>query len=301
MRIGLQQPSGTTCSGGSAASTYDVTVITKPIIPGVGIPTQGTLDIVVYFANLKSDPTLSAATAGADSDLQQMESRLRTLLAGGGLAIGTVRYVDLPDAVQTQYALGIDADQTGGCSQVADLFRNAAPGTTLNIFFVSQITAGGSSSNQVVGLDGTIPGPATIGGTAGSGAAVSAADLRNHTGCGTAPNYDQCGPDETAYIIAHEAGHFLGLYHVTEADGTQFDPLLSTPMCPCKSCASTPSSCATTSSSSSTSYMMSVADCTRGSTCGGGDNLMFWRLESGSQGTLLPEQASVMLANPLVQ
>jgi hypothetical protein len=30
---------------------------------------------------------------------------------------------------------------------------------------------------------------------------------------------------------------------------------------------------------------MTVAECTAGTRCGGGDNLMFWILDTGSQGT----------------
>jgi hypothetical protein len=314
----FKQPKGVTCSGGSDGSTYDVTVVTKPLAPGGGIPASGALDIVVYFATTIATheglAPLSAATAnaGKDADLNRMEQTLGSLLLqGAGITVRSVTYVDLPAELQAKYAKEIDVDQTGGCSPIADLFRYGADGKTLNIFFVSSfIAAGLQAGNDVVGLDGTIPGPATIGGSAGSGAAVATHDLRQTGKCPTgAPDYVNCGPDTTAYIIAHEAGHFLGLYHVTEVDGTQFDPLLDTPMCPCAACASSPGTCAqSASSSSSNSYPMTVDDCTRTALnadgtlkCGGGDNLMFWRLESGSRGTLSAEQQQVIRANPLVQ
>lgn len=314
------QAGGATCTGGSAASTYDVTVITKPMMAGGGIPTSGSLDLVVYFATTiatkESLAPLSAATANAgnDPDLNRMVQTLRSLLANAGLTVSSVTYVDLPADVQAHYAPGVNANDTGGCSDIADLFRYGRGGNTLNIFFVSSFQVSGlPNGNDVVGLDGTIPGPATVGGSAGSGAAVATIDLRSGSGntavCGRSPNFNNCGADTTAYIIAHEAGHYLGLYHVTESDGTQFDPLHDTPMCPCAKCALATGTCAASASTvTSSSYAMTVSDCTNSTRnpdgtlmCGGGENLMFWRLESGSQGTLSSEQQQVVRANPLVQ
>ena len=40
-----------------------------------------------------------------------------------------------------------------------------------------------------------------------------------------------CGADQVAYIAAHESGHYLGLYHTTEANAGIFDPLGDTPQC----------------------------------------------------------------------
>jgi hypothetical protein len=45
---------------------------------------------------------------------------------------------------------------------------------------------------------------------------------------------------------------------------------------------------------------MSQAECTASSTCGGGDNLMFWLFDRRAIGTLTAEQTAVMRANPAV-
>jgi hypothetical protein len=317
----FEQPAGACCAGGSASSVYDVTVITKQA-PGGALPAAGGLDVVIYFAtNAAGDgrpgstSPLSAAeaNAGRDTDLNRMRQTLGTLFAGAGITLRSVTYVDLPAGIQSRYAAGVDIDDSGPCSDLAQLFKSAAPGNTLNIFFVRSLIVGDlGSGNEVVGVDGTIPGPATVGGSVGSGAAVATLDLRrttNAAGSSLCPtgSFDaiRCGPDVTAYIIAHEAGHFLGLYHVTESEGTAFDPLLDTPMCPCLRCASVRSQCASAiPAPSGTPHQMSVAECsspTSPTTCGGGDNLMFWLLESGSRGVISPEQGRVMRANPLVQ
>jgi len=103
-----------------------------------------------------------------------------------------------------------------------------------------------------------------------------------------------------AFISAHETGHFLGLFHTTEREGADFDPLTDTPKCPCTSCASTAqrSRCGTYGANSPAL----VADrCVSAPTCAGGDNLMFWFLEPGySAGVLTPQQSQVMRLNPLV-
>ena len=316
----FQQASGACCSGGSTASTYDVTIITKQHAGG-GIPTSGSLDVVVYFATTTADLpdgtpsplSATAANAGTDPDLARMQQTLTTLLGKAAVDVNSVTYVDLPADVLAVYSGGVNIDQTGACSDMAALLRHGADGNKLNIFFVSSFQASDlSAGNTVVGLDGTIPGPASVGGTAASGVAVATHDLRRtvtKSGTQLCPSgsinpYD-CGPDETAYIIAHEAGHYLGLYHVTESDGTLFDPLLDTPMCPCSTCAPAASKAqcadATPAPASGNAYQVQVADCVKSTSCGGGDNLMFWILDNGSLGTLTDEQQRVMRANPLLQ
>jgi hypothetical protein len=156
----------------------------------------------------------------------------------------------------------------------------------------------------VVGLDGTIPGPASIGGSSGSGVAVSTVDLRSgRSSCAGALSLS-CGADLTAYYIAHETGHYLGLYHTTEMNGYRFDPLSGTPTCACSACKTSSDVCATSSAdATSSSHIMTVTECTSPTrtACGGGDNLMFWTLGNVSKGNLTADQKSVILANPLVQ
>jgi hypothetical protein len=292
-----------------------VTVITKPAV-ATATPPSAKLDVAIYFATTIAGGSSgsaaldeAAANSGADSDLKRMETALGQLFGRAGIGLGTVRYTLLPADVLATYATGVDIDQGGACGPLAQLLKHAAPGNTLNIFFVSSLKAGGlQGSDAVVGVDGTIPGPSTIGGTVASGAAVATLDLRAGTATAacTGPFDLRCGADETAYIIAHEAGHFLGLYHVTEAEGTLFDPLGDTATCACSSCATMDARprCADAKPPppSGLEHLMTVAECSVGPTeCGGGTNLMFWRLESASKGLLTPEQQSVLRANPLVQ
>src|SRR6266568_3535 len=301
---------GVNCLAGAADSTYEVTVIAKPLGASSHVPSSGQLDVVVYFATATAGGSpLTAATADADADLTRMKQTLTGLFAKAGITSVNVAFKDLPADVQNLYATGVHVDQSGACAELPQLLKNAAPGNTFNAFLVSDFIESGSTSTNtptIVGIDGTIPGPASIGGTVASGAAVSAASLRHNSGtsfCQGSPNYQGCGADETAYIMAHEAGHFLGLYHVTEEYGAEFDPLLDTPTCVCKDCSSTPSTCADHELGTPplSADKVRVSECLGVKPgCGGGDNLMFWLLGTGSQGVLTAEQGQVMRANPLI-
>ena len=47
--------------------------------------------------------------------------------------------------------------------------------------------------------------------------------------------------------------------------------------------------------------VVSGANCTKSTSCGGGENLMFWLLDDASTGALSCEQGAVMRTNPVVQ
>ena len=104
-----------------------------------------------------------------------------------------------------------------------------------------------------------------------------------------------------AYIAAHEGGHFLGLYHLTESTGQNFDPLTDTPTCKCESCVA-PSSqpgCG----KGATPPLVGASECAgTQSSCAGGQYLMFWQLNPQvSQAQISPQQAQLMRLNPVVQ
>ena len=192
---------GESCpSGGTATSNYDITVITKPT-SGSG----GNLDVNFYFvATTASSQPLTAAdaNAGNDQDLNRLVQTLKTIMNAAGITVRTVTFKDLPSAVQQRYATGVDADQSGACGPLSQLLKNADRGNTMNIFLVSKFTSASLQPGQlIVGIDGTIPGPSTIGQTVASGAAVSVADLRaSSTLCTGAPhfpdaNQQACGAD----------------------------------------------------------------------------------------------------------
>jgi hypothetical protein len=307
----LECVSTATCTGGSSTSTYDVKVLLKP----GPVPTTGTIDVGFYLVTGSFD----ASTAAGDPRVRRMVQALSTFLANGGFCLGNVSFFDVPGWAKMKYGiLKIDetTDPSTGtlpCSNLDQMFtltQYAPPGRRMNLFLVDAIqsTPPQGAPQTVVGIDGTIPGPSTIDGTVHSGAAVTVADLVGATSCGTSIDLRSCGADVVAYIAAHEAGHFLGLYHTTESSGELFDPLADTPTCACETCApaASQSQCATPGKTPPTTpYQMKATDCNKTTSppiCGGGENLMFWLLDQRvSRGTLSPQQGQVIRANPLVQ
>jgi hypothetical protein len=270
------------------------------------IGSAGTLDVDAY---LLLDPTdgvgTTAAAVSANAQVQRWISSLAFYLANGGITLGTVTFHDLPTAVHQQYPNnGVDITGAGPCDPLQQLFTTSTePSRGVNLFLIHKLidNTPGLAGTTVVGIDGTIPGPSGFPGTIASGAAVGVFGEFGIGACsGGTPSISACGTDRVAYIAAHEAGHWLGLYHTTESDGANFDPLTDTPTCACSACVTDSvlkAKCGTANAEVDANYCVSS-----GSTCGGGDNLMFWLLDpTYSRGKLSPDQGQVMRLNPAVR
>ncbi len=288
-------------------STYDVKVILKP----VAAPASA-LKVVFY---LVTNTSLNATDAnlGNYPDLVRLQWAMTQILTQAGIT-PAFQYRDVPADVRTKFATGVDANHGGVCGDMDQLLQLAEAGNQLNVFLVDLIkdTSLGAGFTTV-GLDPIVPGAASFGGTPASGVLVSIVNLGKARSTGCLPgqlSIGNCGDDVTAAIVAHEAGHFMGLYHDTDSLGTIVDPIADTPTCLCPLCKAAASTQAcqglgTTDPNVASPYQMLVTDCLApaGSTpeCGGGDNLMFWLLDVGSAGVLSPGQAAVMRASPIVE
>jgi hypothetical protein len=273
------------------------------------IASTGALDLDVY---LLLDPTdkvgTTAAAAAGNAQVQRWVSSLAYFLANAGICLGTVTLHDLPAWVHTRYPNNsVDITGAGPCDPLQQLFTTsaAAPARGANLFLIHELvyTGPGTPGTTIVGIDGTIPGPSGFPGTIASGAAVGVfGEFGAGTCTGSTPSISTCGTDRVAYIAAHELGHWLGLYHTTESDGgsNSFDPLSDTPTCACSSCVT---DSARRTQCGTANAEVDASDCTHtGSTCGGGDNLMFWLLDpTYSRGKLSRDQGQVMRLNPAVR
>ncbi|MBI5067979.1 MAG: hypothetical protein HZB56_07045 [Deltaproteobacteria bacterium] len=272
-----------------AQGRYRVFVLTRPAAPtGSAIPATGTLDVAFHLVDALAPGQLmpvDAASAPTHAATLRMVDAYAVLLSQAGLCLGTVTFLDAPDWARSRFGTGVSDADGSACGEFSQLLTLSVPGQrTLDLFLVPRIGSGSAT----LGIDGTIPGPATVNGTVASGAMVSAANL----GAGTCPaaggpvDVLRCGSDEVAYIAAHESGHYLGLYHLTEHDGRHWDPLTGTPSC----------------RTSCSSAEVSPAACARSTTCGGGPNLMFWSFDPlVSRGYLTAEQGQVARTSPLVR
>ncbi len=300
------------CQLGSTTGVYGIQVATN----AKDMRSPGTLDLEIYVA---TDPLLSSvrSAAAAVSDpavrpqIDRMVRGIAAYYAQAGVCIGTVTFHDLPDWAKQSFALGgkVNVASDGPCGDLSQLFTLAlAPSAAVHIFLADALDAGPTTSGRMVlGVDGAIPGPSGVPGTITSGAIVGLFDLLGYElapgACaGASSSLSTCGTDILAYVAAHEAGHWLGLYHTTEMPGGSFDPLSDTPTCPCLSCAplSRRVTCLDVGVVKDFQVMES-SFCTGDTTCGGTRNLMFWLLDEDlSAGELTPEQGEVVRLNPAV-
>jgi hypothetical protein len=160
----------------------------------------------------------------------------------------------------------------------------------LNIYFASE--ADGIAG--LLGIAGGIPGLPGFVGTKASGMVVFTESHRSSGAVGTVlSNADLTFIGNT---IAHEAGHFLGLFHVNERTGATNasainyveDPLIETPKC-------------MAANNVNGNGVVDISECLgTGFTNSGALNLMFWAGDGvTNQSQLTGEQGWVLRRNPL--
>ncbi|VAX23989.1 hypothetical protein MNBD_NITROSPINAE02-2207 [hydrothermal vent metagenome] len=158
----------------------------------------------------------SDITSADDPNLQETLGRFKSIFASNGINISEITYkwIESDDTV-------ITSTDTNGNFQPDGMDRlfsgNKGNSDFVQLFFVQSAGPGGT-----LGIAGGIPGP-PVAGTAHSG--VIAATFG---GLSTLSSHDKNLLGET---IAHEIGHYLGLYHTSESNGLRFDPVSDTGEC----------------------------------------------------------------------
>ena len=230
-----------------------------------------TLDLNLFFVGLDG---LDATTAPEHQGFQQILTNVEAIYTAAGIRFGAKNYIDVTGDDADKFAVIDSIDGAG--SELRQLFALSGghPEGALNFFFVRDI-GGGDAGFQLLGLAGGVPGPPGVNGTNRSGVAVNMVDF------GSA--------DATVEIImAHESGHYLGLYHTTERNGAGLDgngilgqdPIGDTANCP-------------DGADANGDKVLSAAECADHD----GRNLMFWSPANDSR-ALSGGQGEIMQRNP---
>lgn len=181
-----------------------------------------TLDLNVYIVDVNG---VTAATAGEDANFTEVLDEVARIYGQVGVEVGQHRFYDV--SADDAARFGVLRSET----EVPELLkRSVRPGDDLasvlsvNVFFVGEFAMRGT-----IGISYGLPGPAGLHGTHGSGVVFTAEYMGRsiEDALGDSTN----GNKYTALLLAHEVGHWLGLFHTTEQGGQMHDPLTDTPQC----------------------------------------------------------------------
>ena len=148
----------------------------------------------------------------ADPNLFDAESVLNNVYGesvGLQLTVRRILLADVPALLIIDSEAELDALFTD--------YPSPAENTALNVFVVDTIDLPGLTTG-VIGLASRVPGPFNMDGTSKSGIVVE------YLSSGT----------QLGYTIAHELGHYLGLFHTSQQYGSRIighDPVADTPEC----------------------------------------------------------------------
>jgi hypothetical protein len=169
-----------------------------------------TLDVDIWYvgaSGLRAGGTLPRPVA-------EMLAEVGRLYATSGIRIGEVHQHEVVGALRDRFAVLEEDPSSGEMPELNELMRLSAGvnRVSLNVYLVREM-------ERALGVSGGIPGPWCNHGTGGSGIAI-AVDLIGMM------------PISLGRALAHETGHYFGLFHTTELEGTQVESLDDTPMCP---------------------------------------------------------------------
>ncbi len=204
------QPLAISYPPGKVRVTVAIKHAVKSAAATQGLPLVGALDLNFYFTGSNG---LTAASAPKHTAFLGWIATLKTTYQQVGLSIGQVHYHDLDAGYQViEGAVGFDK---GDFEEVAALTKQSAWG--VNLVFVREIAS--PYGGAVLGISGGAPGPVAVQGT---GRSVVIVTTESNVGPGIVP--------DIGLVMAHELGHYLGLFHNSENNFGGFQPAIDDPL-----------------------------------------------------------------------
>ena len=245
--------------GNAAVQTF----VLARVRPDGQVPATGTLKVRLWLAgNFPNaaqsfdDPITSVMLAGAATALQTAD-----------IELAVIDRINLPPtAASIAVPDGLTTDHSSNADKLFEAAAAVGGSAVLDVFVVDTLVGGKEGGVQLAGWSGGRPGPVSVAGKPRAGIVIARAQLLDGA--------------HGARVLAHEIGHYLGLFDSTSADGGA-DPLDSTVTCPV--------------AGAGDDGVLTAAECAGK----GGNNAMFW-LPDNAPATFTVEQGRILRGNPMV-
>ena len=184
-------------------------------------PGSGThLNLRVHLVGLDITPD----QAPTDPRMVAMFGEVNRIFAAAGISLGSITFHSLEPRDDASYAIVRSFGEVQRMVKLAQTPAAGEPERSLNIFLNRGFAF---ASGPVIGISAGIPGAAGLYGSEASGLAFTTEYLGTSV---TARQGEVDGNLFTGTVMAHEIGHYLGLFHVIEVAGGE-DPLSDTDNC----------------------------------------------------------------------
>lgn len=240
----------------AAGNNFEVDTLQPYVLYKTSAGTGQTMDVNLFVVSGVKSGITSKAAALADPEISGAITVLENVYRDNGL-LGLTLNVNVEIVADTNF---ISIDTESEQDLLLRSFPSSLASDALNLFIVGSLAY---LPSGVIGLSAGIPGPFQLHGTIVSG---------------TLAEYQSDGTGTIlGFTLAHEFGHYLGLWHTSQTSGSTIvahDPLADTPSC-------------------------TTADFV-GAGCPDETNLMFPFVSNNVNPPISARQAQVILNNPAI-